>query len=378
MRRLSFSLKKKSKVAVPALPKISGTEIRFFFQRLTFGLKTRLSLYERIEAFMVAGVDVVTTLRTIRNRYRGRRSTRGKAKVLDSWIRAMERGGTFSDAIKAWVPSSEHMLISSGERGEGIISGLQEARVLSEATARSKAAIYGGTIFPGVLFAMIIGMLIMFQVQMVPIFEGLLPVERWPGSAQTLNSLSAFMKNQLYLVIGGFLATSAIIGYSMPRWRGDIRTKVFDKLPPWSIYRSYQASSFLISLSSLMKAGVANYDALRLMHRNASPWMQQHLEKMMTSMRHGGENQGKALNTGLLDQEVAGDIEDYSQLGSFQDAIYRIGQRSLEEGVKSIQIKMDVLKNVLLFAVAGSIVWIYLTSYGLQTTIANQANSMRY
>lgn len=378
MRRLSFSLKKKSKVAAPALPKISGTEIRFFFQRLTFGLKTRLSLYERIEAFMVAGVDVVTTLRTIRNRYQGRRRTRGKAKVLDSWIRAMERGGTFSDAIKAWVPSSEHMLISSGERGEGIISGLQEARVLSEATARSKAAIYGGTIFPGVLFAMIIGMLIMFQVQMVPIFEGLLPVERWPGSAQTLNSLSSFMKNQLYLVLGGVLAISAIIGYSMPRWRGDIRTKVFDKLPPWSIYRSYQASSFLISLSSLMKAGVANYDALRLMHRNASPWMQQHLEKMMTSMRHGGENQGKALNTGLLDQEVAGDIEDYSQLGSFQDAIYQIGQRTLEEGVKSIQIKMDVLKNVLLFAVAASIVWIYLTSYGLQTTIANQANSMRY
>lgn len=378
MKRLKLSLQRKNKVAIPALPRVSGTELKFFFQRATFGLNTRLSLYERIEAFLVAGFDVVTTLRTIRNRYRSRRRTRGRAKVLDAWIRAMERGGTFSDAIKAWVPSSEHMLISSGERGEGIISGLQEARVLSAATSRSKAAIYGGTIFPGVLFAMLIGMLIMFQIQMVPIFEGLLPIERWPGSAQTLNSLSAFMKNQLYLVIAGAIGVGAVIGYSMPRWRGDIRAKFFDKLIPWSIYRSYQASSFLISLSSLMKAGVANYDALRLMHRNASPWMRQHLEKMMTSMRHGGENQGKALDTGLFDQDVAGDIEDYSQLGSFRDAIYRIGQRSLEEGVKSIQAKMDVFKNILLFMVAASIVWIYLTSYGLQTTIANQANSMRY
>src|SRR5690606_18824010 len=133
--------------------------------------------------------------------------------------------------------------------------------------------------------------------------------------------------------------------------------RIFDHLPPWSIYRSYQASSFLISLSSLMRAGVATYDALRLMHRTASPWMRMHLERMMTNMRHGGENQGKSLDTGLLDKEVAGDIQDYSATGSFLEAIYRIGQRTLEEGVKSIQIKMDVLKNVLLFAVAASIVW---------------------
>ena len=353
-------------------------ELGLSLQKLTFGLKARLSLYERIEAFLVAGIDIVTTLRTIRDRYNSRRSTKGKAKILDSWIRAMERGGTFSDALRPWVPTSEHMLIASGERGEGIIPGLREARVLSEASAKSKAAILGGTIFPSVLFAMIIGMLIMFQVQMVPIFKGLLPIERWPGSAQTLNTLSSFLKNQLYLLLGAFLALAVFIGYTMPKWRGDLRTRFFDKLPPWSIYRSYQSSSFLISLSSLMKAGVANYDALRLMHRTASPWMRMHLERMMTSMRQGGgENPGKALDTGLLDQDVAGDIQDYSRLGSFQDAIYRIGQRSLEEGVKSIQVKMDVMKNILLFCVAGSIVWIYLTSYGLQTTIASSVNNMR-
>ena len=356
---------------------IKRINVGLALQKLSFGLKARVSMYERIEAFLEAGIDMVTTLRTIRERYKQRRSTQGRAKILDSWIRSMERGGTFSDAIREWVPTSEHMLIASGERGQGIISGLQEARVLSQASAKSKAAILGGTIFPSVLFAMIIGMLIMFQVQMVPIFKQLLPIERWPGSAQTLNSLSGFMKNQLYIVIGVLLASAAIISYTMPKWRGDIRLKVFDKLPPWSIYRSYQASSFLISLSSLMKAGVAHYDALRLMYRTASPWMRLHLERMMFNMRSGGLNPGEALDTGLLDPDVAGDIQDYSRLGSFQDAIYRIGQRSLEEGVKSIQMKMDVLKNVLLFAVAGSIVWIYLTSYGLQTTIANTVNNAR-
>ena len=364
-------------LAAARAPSVDRESLGLSMEKLFFSLKARISLYERIEAFLVGGVDVVTTLRTIRDRYLQRRSTRGRAKILNAWIRSMELGGTFSDAIRPWVPTAEHMLISSGERGEGIISGLQEARVLSQASARSKAAIYGGTVFPAVLFAMIIGMLIMFQVQMVPIFKGLLPVERWPGSAQTLNSLSGFIKDNLSVMIAAVVCTAIFIGYTMPRWRGDLRAKIFDHLPPWSIYRSYQASSFLISLSSLMRAGVANYDALRLMHRTASPWMRMHLERRMTNMRHGGENQGEALDTGLLDREVAGDIQDYSRLASFQDAIYRIGQRTLEEGVKSIQIKMDVLKNVLLFAVAASIVWIYLTSYGLQTTIAAQVNQMR-
>ena len=351
-------------------------QLALAWQKLTFGLKTRIGLYERIEAFLEAGIDVVTTLRTIRARYLKRRSTRGKAKVLEAWIRAMERGSTFSEAIRPWVPPAEHMLISSGETGRGVRGGLREARILSQASARSKAAIYGGTVFPSVLFAMLFGMLIMFQTQMVPIFEDLLPVEQWPSSAKVLYAISKFLKNQLWLVILSMIALGVLISYSMPRWHSVLRSKVLDKLPPWSIYRTYQASSFLVALSSMMKAGVANYDAILQMHRTASPWMRVHLERMM-GMMHRGDNPGQALDTGLMDRDMAGDIEDYTELRSFQDAIYTIGQRSLEEGVKSVQVKMDVLKNILLFAVAGSIAWIYLTSYGLQTKIASQANQVR-
>lgn len=353
---------------------MKGFDVSLFIKKLTFGLKARISIYERVCAFLEAGIDIVTTLRTIRDRYNQKRSTKGKAQVLTAWIRAMERGSTFSDALHPWVPTSEHMLISAGERGEGLIQGLQEAKILSEASARSRAVIIGGTVLPAVLIVMIIGMLIMFQRQMVPIFIGLLPVERWPTSARTLNTISGFLNSNLVVVVGLGLAIIATIVGTFGKWRGEIRNK-FDRLPPWTIYRSYQASSFLIALSSLMNAGVANYDALKMMHRTASPWMRAHLEKMMTSMRHGGPNPGKALDTGMLEADVAGDIQDYSRLGSFQEAIRRIGKRSLEEGVKSIEIKMAVIKNLLLFGVAGCIVWIYMTSYGLQTTIANSVNN---
>lgn len=356
----------------------SKKDFGWYWRKLTFSMKTRMGLYERIGAYVENGVDIVTTMKTIKRRYDMKRSTKNKGLILKEWIEVMEYGGEFHDAIQDWVPSSEHMLIaaSHGSNG-GLVEGLKEARVLAGASAKAKGAIMGGTIFPLVLFSMIIFMLIMFQVQMVPIFKTLLPIPKWPDSAQTLNSISSFLKNNIFIVLGVAVVTAIIVSWTMPRWKGPIRVKYVDKLPPWSIYRTYQASSFLISLASMMKGGTSTYDALRSMHKTASPWMQSHLDKMMFLTRQGLENPGDALDTGLLHDDDAGDIKDYSSLNNFPDAVYIIGQRALEEGVKGIQVKMDVIKNLLLFAVAASIAWIYLTTYGLQNVIASNANSFK-
>ena len=342
--------------------------------QMRFGLSARISIYERVAAFMEAEIDIVSTLTAIRDRYTQRKDHR--AGIMAEWISTMQNGASFSDAIKEWVPSSEYMLISAGERGVGLIHGLKEATVLSNAAARNKGAILGGILFPLALFGMIIGLMIMFQTQMVPVFKGLLPIERWPASAKILNNLSYFFYHYLWLVVLSIVATGVIIGSTVGSWTRPPR-ELFDKFPPWSIYRSYQSSSFLIGMSSLMKAGIASYDALRMMHRNASPWMRMHLERMMSSMRLGGSNPGKALDTGLLDDETAGDVQDYSRLGSFQDAIYLMGSRSLEKGVKSIEMKMGIIRNLMLFVVAACISWIYLTSYTLQSTIAQAMSAPR-
>ena len=325
-------------------------------------------MYEKIQAFLEGKFDLVSSLKSIRDRYAGRKDFR--AIIMSEWIMELEKGGRFSDALAPWVPPSELMLIEAGERGGALQAGLAEAVVLSTASARNKAAIIGGVAFPLALVAMLMGMLSMFQVKMAPVFKGLMAVELWPESARTLDSISGFVYNQIYLVIIIFAIVAAIISKTMGTWTRAPR-HIFDKLPPWNIYRSYQASSFLIAMSSLMRAGVPAYDALKSMNKNASPWMKAHLAKMMAMMNLGAGNMGRALNTGLLDEETAGDVEDYSRLGSFSDAIYVLGSRSLEEGIKQIQARMGVVKNLLLVLVAGSIIWIYFASFGLQTAIAD-------
>ena len=227
---------------------------------------------------------------------------------------------------------------------------------------------------PAFLLMLLGFMLARFQTDMAPIFKSLLPVTSWSSSGQTLDALSSFIVNYWWMVLIGFAVFGIASGISLGRWRGRGR-KIADKFPPWSIYRTAQASSFMIGLSSLMRAGVAGFDALRSMHKTASPWMKSHLEKMMGTMRLGGPHSGKALNTGLLDKETAGDVEDYSQLGQFEDAIYLLGSRTMKESVDKINARMAVLRTILLILVAVSIGWIYSTIYGLQTTIASSMNA---
>jgi len=288
----------------------------------------------------------------------------------------MANGAQFQDAIKPWIPHGEHMLIAAGARGAGLATGMKEAANLSQANAQMKKTIIGQSIQPAVLVLALVGMFILFQSKMVPIFRVIKPVEAWPSSALRLYNISYFIDHYVLLVIGLMVGAGYGIMLTLPRWRGNGRA-FFDSLPPWSIYRIQQSSAFLIGLSSLMEAGVTTYAALQMMHRNGSLYFRWHLERMMAKMATGDSNTGAAMNTGLLDRETAGDVEDYSQLGSFRNAIKEIGKKNLEDSLERIQGAMNALKNVMLILVAGVVLWIYATTYLLQADIANSATNPR-
>jgi type II secretory pathway component PulF len=157
--------------------------------KLRFGSRDRIGLYELIASLRGAQTGIVTTLRDIRDGYSQRHDYR--AKVVEDWIGAMENGASFAEAMKWWVPSSEHKLIAAGERGHGLDQGLHEAGVLSNAVERSSSAIIGGMIFPLAMMGMLIGGLVVLQVQMMPIFKNMVPIEHWPSSVKNLSLLLA-------------------------------------------------------------------------------------------------------------------------------------------------------------------------------------------
>lgn len=337
--------------------------------RMKFGLGNRISFYERMSAFLVAGIPVFDAVDAIRARMEKNKDSR--AYMFEEWLNVMRGGSRFSEAVRDWIPSSEYMLVSSGEQGGRLVDGLNEATRLSTAAAKIKKAIIAGAALPALLFFMLGGMISGFDVYMAPVFKNLLPVNQWPENAQLLYGISHFLTSYWYIIITIIAVTTVLVSYTINGWVGRIR-EVFDYLPPWSVYKNYQASSFLIGLASMLKAGVALNDALKMMLKNASPWLGVHITQMLAALKGGGSNYGEALDTGLFDSETAGDISDYARLSSFENAIYTIGERMVVLGVERTNQKMDVAKNLMLFLVAGTVFWIYFTSYSLQTLIAEK------
>ncbi len=353
--------------------------------KLSFGLRARTSMYKRIAQFLKARKTLNETLQRISARYKNQLGLverirvklnksykpRGdfRARILQDILSEMATGRHFSDALKPWVPAGEHMLIAAGERGKGLDSGMLNAAVMSAAASRIKKTIIGNSVYPMVLMGVFGGMMIMFKRKLVPEYIKIVPVSSWPASAKKLYEISTFVNSYTLLMTLVICAVFFGAAMTLPRWRGKPRA-IADHFPPWSVYRVQQASSFMISLSSLLAAGVTAYGSLQMMHRNASPYFKWHLERMMAVLSTGPDNAGKAMDTGLLDRESAGDVEDYSQLGNFRHAIEEIGARILEESVDRITAVMSTARTLMLVLVAASVLWIYMTTYALWGSMA--------
>lgn len=339
-----------------------------------FGLAVRINLYKRLMAYTEQGFPVYDTLAKFKKRLDSRKNFQGE--ILGLWMQEMKKGKQFYQAVDGWIPASELNLIAAGEKGQGIHVGLNEAVRFTEAASEMKGVIVGGAIYPVVLISIALFFLASFSKYLSPTFSAILPIAMWPSDAQILQATSEFLVNYWIIIIASFIAIGFLIKNTIGVWTGPVR-KGADKLPPWSIYKSYNVAAFLITLSSMMSSGTSLNDSLKSMSRISSRWMRVYLERMLLNLKKGGKNFGIALDVGLMDEETAGDVIDYSELSSFERAIKLIGEQSIKNNIKKIQGQMALAKNLMLFVVAGLVGWIYFTTFTLNGIVAESASSGR-
>lgn len=341
--------------------------------KFRFGLKARINLYERLKSYVEEGFPVYDSLLKFKARYAKRKDFR--EKILDDWLKKMQAGLSFRAAIRGWVPNAELNLIAAGEEGDGLHLGLKEAIRFAESSNNIKSTIKKGVTYPIALFAIIIIFIAMFSLQLAPTYLEILPLEKWPEAPTFLYGLSNFIVHKWPFCLVVIVLIAAIISKTIGVWTGKTRN-IFDKIPPWSVYKVYQSSAFLISLASMMQSGVPLNEALTKIKNGSSKWLAFYIDKMLKNLLKGGKNYGEHLNVGLLDPDTADDVIDYSELGRFEKAIYSIGEKNLNEAVEQIEARMAIIKNFMLILVGVSITLIYFSSVDLSATAA-EATSMK-
>lgn len=343
-----------------------------FYLKYKFNLKARVAFYKKMKAFTESGFPYVDTLKRFKQRYDAKKDYRGK--IIGYWLESARQGVQFSKAIEGWVPESELNLIASGEAGQGLAVGLGEAINFTESATKIKKAIVGGVTYPIVLSLVVCAFMAMFAIQIAPTYIDYLPIVQWPAIPATFYAISNGLVENWPFVLGFIALLAFIISKTINIWTGNTR-EIFDKLPPWSVYKLYQSSSFLITLAAMMKAGIPLNDSLSKIKKVSSRYTASYIDQMLKALKKGGSSFGKALDVGLMDEETAKDIIDYSELGSFETAIYDIGSQNLEDGVEKIESRMAVVKNIMLVIVGALVITIYYSTIELNTAVAEAASA---
>ena len=292
------------------------------------------------------------------------------AIVMRQWQYGLERGMTFSEVTRGWVPPDETLLVSSGNLSDLTVALENVGRVV-EGTGRIRRAMTSAIAYPLFLLALTFGIIIMVGIYLVPPLADVAGnTIVWRGMARSLVVLSEISINYWYVFFIVFALVISLVWLSLANWSGKLRV-LFDKLPPWNVYKIQVSVSWLMSLAAIVKAGGTIPDALRLLADNANRYLRSILDNTLHYIANG-DNLGVALtNTGrnFPDDEIIGDLIIYADMNGFDENLNKIANDYLEESVRKMERVSNILNSIGILIVSAIIAWVVLGTFQMQDQI---------
>lgn len=343
-----------------------------WFLRIQFGTKSRMRIYKKLIRFLSNNMSLAQALDVmhLHASEEGKKPKNVNAIVLDHWRRDIKNGKSFGRAIQGWVPESDRLVIEGGDGAGKLPIAIEKAILIGESSKKIKLTLAEGLGYPALLVCIAIGFLVMFGLEVVPAFEDILPRERWVGAGAQMAYMSDFVRYYLAWTLGALTILGGLSVWSLPRWTGKLRVK-FDRLPPWSLYRLVLGSGFLLTISGMVKSGMAVPTILRTLQRDASPWYRERLSRTLDHVNNGF-NLGDALHmTGFQfpDKDSVQDLRAYAGLNKFDETLERMGTEWLEDSVGLIKAQTAILRNLSFLLLGGTFMWIATGIFSLQQQI---------
>jgi len=292
------------------------------------------------------------------------------AIVMREWQKNLERGMSFSDTTRGWLPDEETLLVTSGNISSLVIALENTVRVV-ESAGRIRRAVRNAIAYPLFLLVLTFGIVVMVGLYLVPpLIEVAGSDVIWRGAARGLISMSDFTVKYWSVFATIFIWLFIIIWLSLKNWSGRLRAK-FDKFPPWSIYKIHISVGWLMSLSSMISAGITMPDAIRMLGDNAGRYLRSILEETLHYVANG-DNLGVALSkTGrnFPNKEIIGDLMIYADMVDFDKNITSVANDFLDDSVRKMESLSNMLNGFGIMLVSAIIAWVVLGTFQMQDQI---------
>ncbi|MCF2901216.1 type II secretion system F family protein [Pseudoalteromonas sp. OFAV1] len=348
----------------------NGSYVKDVFYKLLFTTNIKFKLFNKIKSFLEQGVPILDVLTELKDAYKSLNKLFDvRVYILEKIIYSMNiEAKSLSDSLVGWASPSEIMLIKSGEEGGRMVEAMENTIVTTRASKDAIATVRKKLAYPFFLIVILFGMAYLFATQVVPEFERFTNPNEWPSGAQKLHAISEIVREKWGLIIGGFFGSLFILKWSLSNITGPIRRKL-DKTPLFSMYRSFQSSMFLVSLSSMVKSGVDLEYSLQKIRRTSPKYMKYELG-LIANRLDSGMTIGDAFNTEFFDEESRIDIGIYAKSKNIGESIEVIGKEAILNGVEKISAAADTIKILVMLLLVFYIGWSYMSFYSLIQSIS--------
>ena len=314
-------------------------------------------------------IDALERLEMIESK-NGTKPNEPFAIVMRQWQKNLERGMSFSEATRGWVPPEETLLVTSGNLSNLVVALENVGRVV-DGTQRIKRAMTTAIAYPMFLLALTFGIIIMVGLYLVPPLAEIAGNNIvWHGTAKSLIWLSDFSIKYWYFFLVIFASIVAIIWLSLPNWSGPMRV-FFDKLPPWNVYKIQVSVGWLMSLAAMVSAGITIPDAMRMLSDSANRYLRRILDIALRYIANG-DNLGVAMaNTrkNFPDNEIIGDLTIYADMNGFDENLTQVANDYLDESVRKMEKVSNTLNSMGILLISAIIAWVVLGTFQMQDQI---------
>lgn len=335
--------------------------------KFEFGARNRTRFYIKLGQLLENGVQLESALKQLASV--GSKKSKGSVLpvLYERWRRNVSNGMNFGYVLAPYIPSAEAILIETGANSGRLVEALFNAADTVQQQTKVKDAIIKNSAYPAILVCMLIAALTLSSNMVIPTFAEILPIESWQGPAYYVAQASEIIRDYGIFIGVVLVLIVVVIAFSLPRWTGRERLH-FEGVVPWSLYKMWQGSSFLLAVAAMMQAGVKLDEvSLARISKNADPYLRQRVNALRKYIL-SGYNLGEALHMAGYDfpeDELIADLRIYAKLRDFDKNLIRITRTWVGDLVERVEVTMRGLNLVVLVLIAIVIGFLITSLYGV-------------
>jgi type II secretory pathway component PulF len=340
----------------------------FFLRRVYFTIKKRVEFYRVVRSLTVNGISIQSALRLyseMLSKYNKRES--GMKFIVDDVLSTMSRGIPYEAAIAKWVPREESIIIETSSKN--VARACEVVTQFAENILSIQSALVSALTYPVMMIIVLVVCISAFTFYIMPSMIKMSSPANWPTLARALYHFTSFISAHA-ISLGAMLCALAVFTvWSFANLSNLKSRSVLDLFPPWSLYKTYSGTTFLIALASLLRSGSSFHHSLGRIKSTATPYLRAYINLIIKRLG-AGSNFGESRLVGIFGGNVLISLAVFALTNKLELGIQFLANENLEEQQKEFVRKGKILGYTLMVIVAMVIGWVMLSLYGMQSSIS--------